>query len=217
LARQDLIGIALFNGGSQCTVPHGGTQGVFGTNPLAYAIPTDGDSICLDMATSEIPFFEVKNAKQDKIKLQPKAAVDSSGVPTTDPQKALSDDGVANLLPMGGGFKGYGIVMLIEVLTGSLVRSLLSTQQTPGWNPDEYGCLLIAIDIGTLTDLSEFKRSVSEMCAAIRKLPTAPGFESVGIPGERGHARLQAALQEGSIDINDEVYGALVNLLRNDK
>jgi LDH2 family malate/lactate/ureidoglycolate dehydrogenase len=39
-----------------------------------------------------------------------------------DAAAALGDDGVANLLSIGGGFKGYGLVMLVEIMTGSLVR-----------------------------------------------------------------------------------------------
>jgi LDH2 family malate/lactate/ureidoglycolate dehydrogenase len=60
LARRDLIGIAMFNGGTGCAVPFGGTRGVLGTNPLAYAIPTAGDPMVLDMATTEIPFVSIQ-------------------------------------------------------------------------------------------------------------------------------------------------------------
>ncbi len=93
----------------------------------------------LDMATTEIPFFEIKNAKEKGTPLRSHVAVNSHGRPTTVAKEALSEDGVANLLPIGGGFKGFGITLLIEVLTGSLVQSLLSTAQAPGWHPHEYG------------------------------------------------------------------------------
>jgi hypothetical protein len=63
LARRDLIGVTMFNGGTRCMVPFGGTLGVFGTLPVAYAIPTADRPIILDMAMSEIPFFQIKNAK----------------------------------------------------------------------------------------------------------------------------------------------------------
>ena len=64
LARRDLIGIAMFDGGTGCTVPFGGTRGVFGTLPLAYAVPTEGEPVALDMAMTEIPFFQIKQAKE---------------------------------------------------------------------------------------------------------------------------------------------------------
>jgi ureidoglycolate dehydrogenase (NAD+) len=212
LARRDMIGICMFNGGTECSVPYGGRCGVMGTNPIAYAIPTATYPIILDMATTEIPYFEVKNAKEKKLPLKPDVALNQNGKPTTDAGKALNDDGIANLLPMGGGFKGYGILMLIEILTGPLVRSLLSTQQTSGWNPPEYGFLMIAIDIGSFVDPTSFKQDVSEMCVKIRSLQPADGFDAVQIPGDRGHAKQEQAMASGEIDIDETVIEELRQL-----
>jgi len=209
LAERDLIGIATFNGGTGCCVPHGGRRGVMGTNPLAYAVPTAGEPMILDMATTEIPFFEVKQAKEQGLPLRENVAVDGNGVRTTDAQEALTDDGVANLLPIGGGFKGYGLVMLVEILTGPLIQSLLSTQQTPGWHPPEYGCLLIGMDLGSFTDPAAFKRSVSEMCETLRGMRPAEGFDGVAIPGDRGHAKVRAARERGEVEVADEVVEEL--------
>jgi ureidoglycolate dehydrogenase (NAD+) len=205
LAKRDMIGICMFNGGTECSVPYGGRHGVMGTNPIAYAIPTATHPIILDMATTEIPYFEIKNAKEKKVPLKPNVALNQNGKPTTDAGKALNDDGIANLLPMGGGFKGYGILMLIEILTGPLVRSLLSTQQTSGWNPPEYGFLMIAIDISSFVDPTSFKQDVSEMCAKIRSLQPADGFDAVQIPGDRGHAKQEQAMASGEIDIEEAI------------
>ena len=212
LARRDLIGITLFNGGTRCMVPFGGTLGVFGTLPLAYAVPTADKPVILDMAMSDIPFFQVKNAKDKGEALPQGSAVDRRGLPTTDAAIALGDDGAANLLPIGGGFKGYGLVMLIEILTGSLVRSLLSTRQAPGWNPPEYGGFVCAIDIASFTDPVTFKREVAEMCAEIRRQKPAEGQGEVAIPGDRGHAKAAAARTAGEIEIKDQVAEELAKL-----
>jgi LDH2 family malate/lactate/ureidoglycolate dehydrogenase len=212
LARRDLIGIAMFNGGTGCTVPFGGTRGVLGTNPLAYAIPTAGDPMVLDMATTEIPFFEIKNAKEKGTPLRSRVAVNSHGQPTTVAGDALSDDGVANLLPIGGGFKGFGITLLIEVLTGALVQSLLSTEQTPGWHPHEYGCLVLALDISGFTDRGAFKHAVSDMCRNLRNETPADGVDRVAIPGDRGHEKLKMARKGNMIDIEETLVDALNRL-----
>jgi LDH2 family malate/lactate/ureidoglycolate dehydrogenase len=212
LARRELIGLAMFNGGTRCTVPYGGTRGVFGTLPLAYAIPTEDRPIILDMALTEIPFFQIKKAKETGTPLPEGAAVDRQGRPTTDAAAALGEDGVANLLPIGGGVKGYGLVMLAEILTGALVRSLLSSEQTPGWHPPEYGALLLAIDIGSFTDLAVFKAAVSALCHALRAQAPAQGFEGVIIPGDRGHASAAAARSAGEIEVKDQVMAELEQL-----
>ena len=211
-AKRNLICIGMFNGGTECCVPYGAKRGVLGTNPLAYAVPTDADPIILDMATTEIPFFEVKQAKEKDQALPANAALGTNGNPTTIAAEALSDDGVANLLPMGAGFKGYGIVMLIEVLTGPLVQSLLSTEQTSGWNPTEYGCLILAIDIASFTDPAVFKSAVTEMCFHIRRLSPADGFDAVQVPGDRGHAKVNRCLSRGGIEIDAELIRRLKQL-----
>jgi len=105
-------------------------------------------------------------------------------------------------------------MLLIEILTGSLIRSLLSTEQTSGWNPPEYGCLILAIDIGSFTDLSTFKTKVSEMCEVIRQESPAEGFDSVSIPGDRGNANLKQIEAKGEIELKDELYDELMSLTK---
>jgi len=212
LAKRDLIGIAMFNGGTECCVPHGAKKGVLGTNPLAYAIPTSAMPMMLDMATTQIPFFDINNAKENQVLLQENAALDQEGQPTRNAARALDDKGVANLLPLGGGFKGYGIMMLIEVLTGSLIRSLLSTEQCSGWNPTEYGCFMIAIDIGGFTDLNQFKINVGQMGDTIRALTPVRKDKKVSIPGDRGHAKVKEAQEKGEILIDTRVFEELKRL-----
>jgi LDH2 family malate/lactate/ureidoglycolate dehydrogenase len=212
LARRDLLGIMLFDGGTGCTVPFAGTRGVFGTLPLAYAVPSLDHPIMLDMAMSEIPFFQVKKAKERGEQLPVGAAVDARGLPTVDAAAALGDDGVANLLPIGGGFKGYGLVMLIEILTGALVRGLLSTAQTRGWNPPELGGLVCAIDVASFTDPERFKREISEMCAELRRQTPAEGMSEVAIPGDRGHRNACAGRAAGFIELDDNLVARLEQL-----
>lgn len=212
LVERDLIGIAFFNGGAACCVPHGGRRGLFGTNPMAYAIPTEGRPLCLDMATTEIPFFDVRIAKETGAPLPPGVAVGPDGRPTTDAARAFGDDGVANLLPLGGGYKGYGIVVLIEVLTGALIRSLMSTAQTAGWHPREYGGLILALDVASFTDPVGFKQEVAAMCAEIRSLEPATGGAPLSVPGDRGHAKIQSAMVQGETNVDEKVLASLREL-----
>lgn len=214
LAERDLIGVAMFNGGTECTVPFGGTRGVFGTLPLAYAVPTADGPITLDMAMTEIPYFQIANAKKTGEPLPPGTAVDQHGLPTTDAAAALDAEGVANLLPIGGGFKGYGLVMLLEIMTGSLIRSLLSTSQTSGWHPQEYGGLVLAFNIAGFTDPDRFKREVSDMCRQIRSQPGAVGGSGPAIPGDRARETAAAARNAGEIEVAEALAEKLEALAR---
>jgi len=209
LADRNLIGIAMVNGGTGLAVPFGAKKGFFGTNPMAYAIPTEADAIELDMATTEIPFFELRIAKEKGLFLKPGTAIDRKGLPTIDAACALGDDRAANLLPIGGGFKGYGIMMLIEILAGSLIRSYLSNEQKTGWNPEEYGCMIIAIDIGSFTDTAVFKKEVSAMVSALRAMDPADGVDSVPVPGDRGHLKLKQAMDRGEVEVDEAMIEGL--------
>lgn len=212
LARRDMIGVAMFNGGCGCTVPFGSRKGLLGTNPMAYAVPTGKEPLAIDMATSEIPFFEIRVAREEGQSLRPGAVVDQQGLPTTDPMAAMTEDGVTNILPLGGGMKGFGLMMLIEVLTGSLIRSKMSTEQSPGWNPPEYGCFVMAVDIGAFTDLTLFKTKMDAMGGAVRNMEPAVGVEAVQMPGDRGHAKERAARVAGMIEVDEEVLLELAEL-----
>ncbi len=212
LGKRDMIGICFFNGGPDGVVPYGGTKGIFGTNPISYAIPTADRPIIVDMATSEIPYFEIKNAKAEGKELKEGAAVDQEGNPTTDPAKVLNDSGVSNLLPMGGGYKGYALVLLVEILTGSLVRSFLSTEMTSEYISEEHGGLLLAIDIASFTDLNKFKQSVTEMCGQVRAQKPTSGVERITIPGDRSYEREAKVRAAGEISIDSELLEKLQRL-----
>ena len=154
LAKRGLIAIYMFNGGPGTVVPYGGSVPIFGTNPMSYAIPTEDDPILLDMATSESAFYKYSRARKNKVTMRKNCLVDENGNPTTDPEKAAMSDGNARILPMGGGYKGYGIVLLIEILTGALIRSKMgASEKSSDYIRKEYGGMLIAIDIASLGDL----------------------------------------------------------------
>ena len=212
LGKRDLISLCFFNGGPDGVIPYKGTKGIFGTNPLSYAIPTTDKPIIVDMATSNIPYFEIRNAKAKNKKLEKGVAVDSNGRITTDPKKALADNGISNLIPLGGGYKGYALVLLIEILTGSLVRSFLSSEMTPGYVNEEHGGLILAIDIRSFTDLKKFKQSVSKMAEVIRSQKPAPGIKRITLPGDRNYEKLKKALKKGEIKLDKKVIERLENL-----
>ncbi|MBN2016264.1 Ldh family oxidoreductase [Candidatus Dojkabacteria bacterium] len=214
LGKRDLIGICMFNGGPYGVVPFGGTTGIFGTNPISYAIPTADKPIIVDMATSEIPYFEIKDCKKQGKELKENAAVDQQGNPTTNPKKALAEDGTSNLLPMGGGYKGYALVFLIEILTGSLVRSLLSTEMNPDYVLEEHGGLIVAFDIASFTEIDKFKKSVTEMCDIVRKQKPCNKVKKILIPGDNSYERLEETLLEGEIEIDEEVLNKLQDLAK---
>lgn len=209
LADRGLAALAMFNGGVDSAVPHGGVRGYMGTNPLAYALPGMDEPLVLDMATTEIPYFQIKESAADGTPLPSGAAVDNQGRRTTDPNQAFDDKGVANLLPMGGGYKGYGLMLLVEVLTGALVGTRMSDTQSPGWNPTELGGLIIAFDPGVARGPDAFSSAVSALTEDIRSQPAAPGGSPISVPGDRGRAAENKCREQGWVEVDDKLADEL--------
>ncbi|HEX7466147.1 MAG TPA: Ldh family oxidoreductase, partial [Usitatibacter sp.] len=146
-AREHLVGIAMTHS-SSVVVPHGGRDKYFGTNPISIAFPrAGGEPVCLDMATSQVAWNKVLNARIENETLDEGIAVDAEGKPTTDPQRARAG------IPLGGpvyGYKGYGLAFMIDLLCGALNGMTFGRHINSMYEeldkPRKIGHLLIAID-----------------------------------------------------------------------
>ena len=107
LARKGLVALS-FGNGPVAIAPWGGNQGVFGTNPLAFAAPpcNDGDPLVIDMSLSKVARGKTNAAAQVGESIPEGWAVDADGNPTTDPKAALA----GTMLPMGDA-KGAQLVL----------------------------------------------------------------------------------------------------------
>jgi L-2-hydroxycarboxylate dehydrogenase (NAD+) len=155
VAARDCICIIVENGGPQGVAPFGGKTDVTGTNPIDYGIPTNKYPIIFDAATAMHAYGLIKQAKDKGIKLPDNAYVDKEGNVTTDPQMAHA------VLPFGG-FKGFGINLLIDVLSGSLVRGKSGLDQ-PLDSQRYIGTLVIVIDPAALGEITDFKASTTKL------------------------------------------------------
>ncbi|MBU0976623.1 Ldh family oxidoreductase [Patescibacteria group bacterium] len=215
LADRNLIGISMYQGGYDGVVPFGGTKGMFGTAPLSYAVPSKTEPILADLATSNISYFELLKTHREGKSLPPNSAVDVDGVPTNDPDKTLFDDESSNLLPIGGGHKGFAILLLVEMLSGALVRGCLSNEFTQNADlPDEQGFVVFAIDISTFTDIDKFKNSVSSLCEEIRSQKPGKGFDTVMVPGDASYRRMENLGKVGKFDIEKELLDKIERVSR---
>jgi ureidoglycolate dehydrogenase (NAD+) len=206
------IAVFAWNGGSYTTVPYGGREPFFGTNPIAYGIPTQGDPIILDMATSEIPFVSLNTAMSRGNAIPLNSGLDPDGNVTRDPNEVYkpSVNEEVRLLPMGAGYKGSAIVLLLEVLTGALVGAKMSREASDDpWIPEEFGGLYICIDPSRFASYERFTFSVTNMVQAIRNSKPAAGFDEVTIPGDRSRLREQVARTKDSIEVAEDVLAKL--------
>lgn len=205
IAKQGMIGVAMSNDTPTVTVP-GARNAVLGSNPLAYAIPVEGENpILLDMATSTVAGGKVFTAAARGESIPDHWLVDAEGLPTTNP-KIFPEAG--SLTPMAG-HKGYGIALLIEtlsaVLTGaSIAGHVLSWSFADASLPTNHGAAFVAIDTDAMMPKAEFQNRLRQTIREIREAPKAKGCDRIYVPGEMEWERRDRALAEG-IDLPEEI------------
>ncbi len=210
LAKRNLLAIAVCNGGPAAVIPFNGTKGIFGTNPMAYGMPDGkGGIICIDMATSEAPYFEILDANDAKKSLREHIAVDQNGEFTTDPSKALDfslskTDPISNLVPIGGGYKGYYISYLMEIMTSGLIHMPSSPEMSTDFVAEEHGAFILAFSPKAFGSEKAFLKSIKTVNEKIKKQKPKKG-ENIRVPGE-GNTKRFDNLKNKEIDVSDDLF-----------
>ena len=182
--EEDMIGFATTNGGA-VMAPWGGKVAMLGNNPISYAISAGQElPIVLDMALSVVAGGKIRLAALEGKKIPLGWALDQQGQPTDSPVEAM-----ANLLltPLGG-YKGYGLAVVMDVLAGVLTGAAFG-QHVNSWltQPTEkqgVGHLFVALNIETFMPVAEFKDRVDRMIREIKSTPLAEGVKKIYLPGE---------------------------------
>lgn len=190
--EQGLLGMSMTNS-SPVTYPTRSKNMSLGTNPISLSAPgKDGDCFALDMATSSVAWGKVE-LKQRKGETLPSGwATDKDGHETRDPSA------VAGLLPLGGleqngGYKGYGLAMMVEVLTsvlsGAEMCSFVRKWKTYEKHANLGHCFL-AIDPEAFAD--GFTDRMQDLMDHNRNLEPVEGEREVLVAGdpERQHMAL---------------------------
>ena len=169
--------------------PFGATEKVLGTNPIAFAAPTDREPLVIDFALSTAARGKIMAARQAKQKIPEGWALGPDGRPTTDAETAL----LGSLLPVGG-VKGSALALLVEVMSGCLAGVALGYQASSLFDgeglPPNLSQVLIAIDANPLSEGGFFER-VRELAAIYERV------EGARFPGQSRLQNRQMAAAEG--------------------
>lgn len=182
----------------------GGRERMFGTNPLAFGLPSSGLPFVLDMATSAVTFGAVITAIADGEALPEGVAVDSEGRATTAPE-AVRQGGA--LLPFGG-HKGLGLSMLVEVLN----RSVTDVGIDGDGVLTEWGHVIVAFSVEMLGDPDVIGERVGAELERIMGTDMV-GDNEVRIPGRRTLQTRDESLARGTVEIDDDNYAKLIELV----
>jgi ureidoglycolate dehydrogenase (NAD+) len=201
-ANEELVALSMCQS-DPMVVPFGGAEPYYGTNPIAFAAPSNtGKSIIIDMATTVQAWGKVLHARSKNESIPDMWAVDENGEPTTDPFK------VKSLVPIAGP-KGYGLMMMVDVLAGILLGLPFGKQVSSMYEDlTEYrklGQLHIVINPEFFGDKQIFLDKVTQTMEELVNIKPAKGFDRVMYPGEPEVVQSEVYEKEG-IEIVDDIY-----------
>lgn len=180
-AERGMIGIVLSNAYPKVRA-QGGDFAVLGTNPLSFACPAiEGAPLIVDMATSTRSGSSVRREREG-----------------ASPERQGRSRSADLLDPLGGG-KGFGLALMVEILSGVLSGAGFSHQVNSMYEnlskPGENGHFLLAIDIQRLMPLEQFSQRMGQLIEWLRQ--SGDEQQLVRYPGERRGAALQRNSDKG--------------------
>ncbi|MEM9683244.1 MAG: Ldh family oxidoreductase [Pseudomonadota bacterium] len=174
--------------------PFGGSEGRFGTNPIAFGFPSSGDPVIWDIGTSAIMHGEAVLARRLGQQLPEGSGFDPDGNPTRDPAKALE-----GAIAAWGGHKGSGLGIVVQML-GMLCAVPPMPKDMFG-----YGCLFVMMRPDLLMPAEAYAANVAEYAAAVRATRPVPGGAPVRMPFDRSVAERKRRLSDDAIEVPDLV------------
>ncbi|NOZ04149.1 MAG: Ldh family oxidoreductase, partial [FCB group bacterium] len=132
-------------------------------------------------------------------------AIDNHGNSTSDPNKLLEGGG---LLPIAGR-KGSGLAFIIELLGGALTGSRVGFSVSGDW-----GSFYILLDPALFRPLADFKKDVATAIDELKRTPKMTGFTEIYFPGEQSYQSRKRGLEEGRIEISENVLRKLLSIPR---
>jgi (2R)-3-sulfolactate dehydrogenase (NADP+) len=201
-AARGLMALA-FGNSPAAIAPWGGTRGLFGTNPIAFACPRlrGEPPLVIDLSLSKVARGKVMVAAQKGEAIPEGWALDAEGRPTRDAKAALA----GTMLPMGDA-KGAALVLMVEILAAALTGAHFGYEASSFFDaegaPPRVGQFFVLIDPARFAG-EGFGARVEALCAAILQQP------GTRIPGGR-RLDLRARAAADGIEISDALHAQLV-------
>ena len=213
--ERDMIGIASTNSVKYGAPTHG-RDVLLGTNPLAFAVPAGTEPpFVLDFATTTVPKGKLEVYKRKTKPLLPGWAIDRDGRETLDPDEALR----GALLPLGGfgvaggGHKGYGLGLLVDILCGVLSGGAfgptlpLVTDVKQGAISHWFG----AFRVDGFRDVAAFKADMDRELRYFKDSAKVPGEDRIYVAGEPEFEMTEHHRRHG-VPVHAKVWDGLTKL-----
>jgi LDH2 family malate/lactate/ureidoglycolate dehydrogenase len=209
-AKEGMVGLCVTNA-RPSQVPTFGAEPMLGTNPIAFAAPSDMDfPFCFDAATSISQRGKIEVAARAEQPVPEGWVVDNQGQPLTNPGQILEDfnQATAALLPLGGagellaGYKGYDLATIVEILSASLsggvfMKDLLGFEPDGSRRPYMLGHFFLAIDVEHFIPLELSKQITGGIMRALQASRKAAGQDRIYVAGEKEYENERTVRDQG--------------------
>ncbi len=218
-ANENMIGLIVSNTAS-IAVPTLGTKATLGTNPISFAAPSEKHPhFVLDMSTTVVPRGVVKRYADEHTAIPEGWAVNNRGEYMTDASEVIQalDNDSGGLVPLGGfgtlfgGHKGYGLSVMVDILTGILSGyqasyQIKDTEKAAGRSAHTF----IVINIEHFRTVGDFKRDMDAMLEAFIETPSVP-HKQVVFHGQKEAEYVQEQKQTGIV-LSESTYNSLASI-----
>lgn len=213
-AKEGMIGLTVTNA-RPAIAPTFGTEPMLGTNPIAFAAPSDMPfPFSFDGATSITQRGKIEVAARIQKPIPEGWVIDPEGQPLRDPGQILGDlgAGTAALLPLGGagelmaGYKGYDLATMVEILSASLcggmfMKDLLGFAPDGSRRPYMLGHFFLAIDVEHFIPLAASRHITGQIMRALQASRRAPDQDRIYVAGEKEY-EMEELRREQGIPVN---------------
>lgn len=179
IAEEGFVGLC-FTHAPASIAPIGAKTAVIGTNPFAFSVPdgNGGVALSIDQSASAVAKSEILMRSRTGESIEEGWALDQNGNPTTNANEALK----GSMVPSGG-YKGFGVGLMVEVLASCLAGAVLSKEASPfsgtQGGPPSTGQCFIAFDPSAFSNQG-FAKQINSLVDSIESQ------EGAHLPGSKG-------------------------------
>ncbi|WGF88124.1 Ldh family oxidoreductase [Marinivivus vitaminiproducens] len=207
VGERKLLGLMMVTDpGAVSVAPFGAAEAVLTSNPIAAAIPTQGDPILVDQSTSLVSNARVQSAAPGEL-LPGEWLLDAQGRPSRDPSVLLQSPS-GTLMPLGGsdfGYQGFGFMLMCEAFALALSGHGRREPKTRG----AQGVFLQLIDPAAFAGAEETLAETSYIADRCVGARPAEGSAGVRLPGQRALSEMRRQLRDG-LEISPPVWERLL-------
>ncbi|MBN1890814.1 MAG: Ldh family oxidoreductase [Thermoflexales bacterium] len=219
--QEGMMGLTVTNA-RPSIAPTFGAEPMLGTNPIAFAAPSDMPyPFCFDGATSISQRGKIEVAARAEKPVPAGWVIDAQGETLTDPAQILAglDTAAAALLPLGGagelfaGYKGYDLAAMVEILSASLcggafMKDLLGFAPDGSRRPYMLGHFFMAIDVEHFIPLELSRRITGQIMRALQDSRKALDQGRIYVAGEKEYEH-EKLVRELGVPVNRSLRSEL--------